>query len=105
MQQRVEIGSRAIRDPECGAALLQALDRQRQSRDWKKDNGQFIPYPATWLNREQWKDEDAYPRADRTRSLAQSDAWGLVVDRFLACVSAVPKLLLKLPSPLTVRPK
>lgn len=27
------------------------------SWDWKKDGGQFIPYPATWINRGGWEDE------------------------------------------------
>ena len=25
--------------------------------DWRKDNGQFIPYPASWLNSGSWDDE------------------------------------------------
>jgi biotin operon repressor len=36
--------------------MLEAVDRQRQSRAWRKDNGQFIPHPATWLNNRQWED-------------------------------------------------
>lgn len=37
--------------------LLDAIERQKQSEQWKKNNGQFIPYPATWLNRGAWEDE------------------------------------------------
>ncbi len=37
--------------------LLSALDKQKQSDQWKKDNGQFIPNPATWLNQRRWEDE------------------------------------------------
>ena len=29
----------------------------KQTEQWKKDNGKFIPYPATWLNQERWTDE------------------------------------------------
>jgi hypothetical protein len=36
--------------------MLDAIDRQKQSRAWRKDNGQFIPHPATWLNNRQWED-------------------------------------------------
>jgi len=36
--------------------MLAAIDRQKQSRAWRKDNGQFIPHPATWLNNRQWED-------------------------------------------------
>ena len=38
-------------------AILAAVARQRQSEDWLRSGGQFIPYPATWLNRQQWLDE------------------------------------------------
>ena len=24
---------------------------------WKRDNGQFIPHPATWLNQGRWDDD------------------------------------------------
>jgi len=37
--------------------VLSALEVQRQSRDWVKDGGQYIPYPATWLNAKGWLDE------------------------------------------------
>lgn len=37
--------------------LLDAIERQKQSAQWTKDGGQFIPYPATWLNRGAWEDE------------------------------------------------
>ncbi len=36
--------------------MLEAIDRQKQSRAWRKDNGQYIPHPATWLNNRQWED-------------------------------------------------
>lgn len=39
------------------ALMLVALERQQQSADWQKNNGQFIPYPATWLNNARWTDE------------------------------------------------
>lgn len=37
--------------------ILLALEKQKGSYDWQKDNGQFIPYPATWLNGRRWEDE------------------------------------------------
>ncbi len=37
--------------------LLTAIGRQKCSEQWSKDNGQFIPNPATWLNQERWNDE------------------------------------------------
>jgi hypothetical protein len=38
-------------------ALLKAIDRARLSEQWRKDGGQFIPNPATWLNQGRWDDE------------------------------------------------
>lgn len=37
--------------------LLEALEKQKRSQQWTKDNGQYIPYPATWLNGRRWEDE------------------------------------------------
>ena len=36
---------------------LKALEKQKQSSQWQKDNGQFIPYPTTWLNGKRWEDD------------------------------------------------
>lgn len=37
--------------------MLSALEVQKASRDWQKDNGQYIPHPATWLNGMRWEDD------------------------------------------------
>jgi uncharacterized protein YdaU (DUF1376 family) len=37
--------------------VLSALKAQKNSEQWKKDNGQFIPLPTTWLNGARWEDE------------------------------------------------
>lgn len=37
--------------------ILEALETQKNSVGWKKDFGQFIPNPATWLNEGRWQDE------------------------------------------------
>lgn len=37
--------------------LLDAIELQKQSIQWQKENGQFIPNPATWLNQRRWEDE------------------------------------------------
>lgn len=44
--------------PETVAAILAALDWQRQQPDWQKDAGRFIPHPSTWLNGRRWEDEN-----------------------------------------------
>ena len=37
--------------------VLYALSWQAESEQWTKDNGQFIPNPATYINQGRWKDE------------------------------------------------
>lgn len=37
--------------------LLNAIAEQKQSAQWKKNDGEFIPHPTTWLNEGRWEDE------------------------------------------------
>lgn len=37
--------------------MLEAIAAAKKSKDWKKNNGEFIPNPATWLNGKRWQDE------------------------------------------------
>jgi hypothetical protein len=46
-----------------------ALERATTSAEWRKDGGQFIPYPATWLRAKGWEDEDASSNASASRSV------------------------------------
>lgn len=43
--------------------IMSAVHAQSLSDDWRKDGGQFIPHPATWLNRGQWDDAVHVPVA------------------------------------------
>jgi len=36
--------------------MIDSLERQKKSREWQEDGGQYIPYPATWINGERWED-------------------------------------------------
>lgn len=36
--------------------VLAAVEKQKGSEQWRKDGGQFIPHPATWLNQGRWSD-------------------------------------------------
>jgi hypothetical protein len=36
--------------------MLSTIEKAKKSDDWQKDGGQYIPYPATWLNAEGWAD-------------------------------------------------
>lgn len=43
--------------PELTQVIFKAVEEQKQWREWQKDGGQYIPYPATWLNKMKWEDE------------------------------------------------
>lgn len=38
-------------------SIISKVELLKQSPDWQKDNGQWIPHPSTWLNRKGWEDE------------------------------------------------
>lgn len=38
-------------------AIMEKLSALKKSTDWTKESGKYIPYPATWLNKEGWNDE------------------------------------------------
>ena len=37
--------------------LVPAVERQKKSQQWQREDGRFIPNPATWLNQGRWDDE------------------------------------------------
>jgi hypothetical protein len=66
-------------EPNLLALCLDALAWQTKQEQWTRDGGKFVPYPATWLNREQWSDEDpavaeAQARLARAAQRAAEDA-------------------------------
>lgn len=34
------------------------IEKAKTSEDWTRENGKYIPLPATWLNDRRWEDED-----------------------------------------------
>ena len=36
---------------------MTALRALKETKQWTKNSGEFVPYPATWLNAEGWEDE------------------------------------------------
>lgn len=40
------------------SSMMRSLEQFRGAKDWLADNGQYIPYPSTWLNQKRWEDED-----------------------------------------------
>ena len=47
--------------------LLTSLNIQSESKDWIKDDGEYIPFPATWLNKHRWDDVDTKAQQQNQR--------------------------------------
>ena len=37
--------------------MIDKINLLKTTEQWKKNNGQYIPYPSTWLNAKGWEDE------------------------------------------------
>lgn len=37
--------------------IIAGVEKWKTTNQWKKDDGQFIPHPATFLNQQRWEDE------------------------------------------------
>lgn len=61
--------------------MLEALERQKKSADWKKDNGKFIPYPSTWLNGRRWEDDMETPSDTSFPKLSASESLELAMKK------------------------
>jgi hypothetical protein len=44
--------------------ILPALAKHKKTPQWLRDAGQYIPYPATWLNNQRWEDDLTIETAD-----------------------------------------
>lgn len=65
--------------PDLGV-MLAKLEQQRRTRQWLRDGGDFIPYPATYLNQGRWEDEvQIETRAPEQQNGAS--VWGTVEER------------------------
>ena len=56
------------------AKIMKALETAKKSSDWTKDNGQYIPYPATWLRAKGWEDETE--KTDASKKLSTYEGKG-----------------------------
>lgn len=41
----------------CSDAIISAVEREAGTLKWRKDKGEYIPHPTTWLNQRRWEDE------------------------------------------------
>ena len=37
--------------------LIKIIEAHKQSTQWNRDGGQYIPNPSTWINQERWEDD------------------------------------------------
>ena len=56
-------------------AILAAIERQKASDGWTKAAGQYIPYPATWLNQRRWEDEETVAPPSQASPIHPHDVW------------------------------
>ena len=55
--QAEKIWNRIKPNEQLVAIMIAKIKQAMTSEDWLKNNGQFIPHPATWLNAKGWEDE------------------------------------------------
>lgn len=55
--------------------LLDAIEQQKKSKQWQRDDGQYIPYPATWLNQGRWDDVLTEAGAQPTKEEYHVGTW------------------------------
>ncbi len=56
-QKALQIWNKLKTSPPLEESILKAIELQKTTPQWTKDNGQFIPHLATWLNQRRWEDE------------------------------------------------
>lgn len=55
-------------DEELTSRIISAVNSTKDSPEWKKEGGKFIPLPSTYLNGRRWEDEQV--------SVTAYDPWG-----------------------------
>lgn len=55
--------------------MIQAVQAYKKTEQWKRDGGQFIPHPSTWLNQRRWEDspKTGDPEPDPLHSKGMED--------------------------------
>ena len=57
--------------PELLKAMLDAIECAKNTEEWQKEKGKYIPYPATWLNARGWEDEIEAQEVDPWKKYAE----------------------------------
>lgn len=65
--------------------LIAAISAQKRSTQWTKENGRYIPNPATWLNQGRWEDV-----LDTPAQAVPADGWQMGTEE-LAAINAMKR--------------
>lgn len=71
-----DVESEYIPRPDDVGLILKAIEMFKQSPQWKKDSGEFIPYPATWLRSASWENQDNRVCPECGNVSDSIDGWG-----------------------------
>jgi hypothetical protein len=61
-------------------AVMVGLEAWKQTEQWQKEGGQFIPYPATFLNQRRWEDEPPQKGLNRAEQRDKRNLTALDLD-------------------------
>ena len=54
----VKVWNQIRPNPDLTNQIVQGVERWKRSEQWTKDDGRFIPYPATFLRGDRWNEYD-----------------------------------------------
>lgn len=60
--------------------LVPAVEAQKQCAQWRKNGGEYIPNPATWLNQERWEDKLPDTRTANAKAQELDDFYCMTQD-------------------------
>lgn len=75
--------------------MIQAIDLQKESYQWKREDGQYIPYPSTWLNQSRWEDD-----VGSTTAPPKQSKWGNNISDIGERNNDYARILSEVPDPL-----
>lgn len=55
-------------DEQLVATIIATIERAKKSREWLKEDGEFIPHPGSWLSAKGWLDEFSEAQKERPKT-------------------------------------
>lgn len=64
--------------------MMNSLEAFKNTEDWKKEKGKFIPQPTSWLNQKRWEDEiETNINLKRTTNIPEEQKYQLTAQMYL----------------------